>query len=260
VRRLAIVFVVLAGSGSSAQTGRPVSGVAASTFDAASIKPSDSSEGGSFRDTVRRFISVNQPLLALITFAYDLRDFQLEGLPDWVKRDGYDVTAVPPAGTTVSRATVQRLLEERFALRTRRETRQLPVYALVRSREDGRLGRGLQPSSNPCIIGQTDFPPCTLVFGPDRVVTIGSIWSANLLTGQITASANRIVVDRTGLTGRYDITLRWTPELATGRDVVGDDRISLFTALQEQLGLKLEPDTGPVEILVIESVSRPTPD
>ena len=71
----------------------------------------------------------------------------------------------------------------------------------------------------------------------------------------------RLIVDRTGLEGRFDVSLKWTPDLPPGIDAVaGAERVSLFTALEEQLGLRLQPDTGPVDLLVIESVSRPTPD
>lgn len=257
-----VLAVTMLGSGSAwAQTTPATDPRAAPAFDSASIKPGNASDAGSFRPTPGRFLSTNQSLQTVIRYAYGVRDFQIEGGPDWIRSDRYDLNAVTAPGLTVAPATIQRLLTDRFALRVRTESRQLPIYALVRNRPEGQLGPGLVRSTNPCVPGRTDFPPCRMDIRHDRVVTVGSRWSPEFLPGQIIGSVNRMVVDRTGLEGRFDINLRWTPDVPLGADPLpGDEQVSLFTALQEQLGLRLQPDTGPVDILIIESVSRPTPD
>ncbi len=261
MKQVLLALAVL-GSGSVwAQTLAVNDPTAPMAFASASIKPSDGEGPTGFRPTPGRFRSTNQSLLAVIRYAYDLRDFQIQGGPDWIRNDRYDVNAVTAPGVRVAREMIQRLLAERLALRVRTQTRQLPIYALVRSRPGGPLGPGLVPSRNPCVPGQTDFPPCNMDIRQDRVVTVGTRWTPEFLAGQIIGTVNRMVVDRTGLEGRFDINLRWTPDVSIGANPPpGDERVSLFTALQEQLGLRLQPDTGPVDVLIIDSVSRPTPD
>lgn len=231
-------------------------------LEAVSVKPNQSgADQGSLRPTPGRMLATNMSVRELITYAYGIWDFQIENLPAWTRRERFDIVARAPADVVTTAAMMRPVLADRFALRVRRESRQRPIYALVRSRDDGTLGPGLTPSTNPCIRGQADVPPCQVRIQSDAVIAVGLTWSATFLTDQITASAGRPVVDRTGLSGRFDITLRWTPDLASGAGPPAtDERVSLFTALDEQLGLRLVPDTGAVDTLIVESVSRPTPD
>jgi uncharacterized protein (TIGR03435 family) len=146
----------------------------------------------------------------------------------------------------------------------------MPIYELVLARADGRLGPKLQVSSVDCEAmrgrgrggpppappSPTERPMCGIRFSPASLAGGGMpiVQFARVLS----QSVQRIVVDRTGLTGNYDFDLSWTPDqMARGADATG---ASIFTALQEQLGLKLDAARGPVDVLVIDHVERPTPD
>jgi uncharacterized protein (TIGR03435 family) len=179
---------------------------------------------------------------------------------------------------------MQDLLEERFKLKAHRETREMPIYALMLARADQKLGQGLRSSSTDCEAfrgrgrggpggpgGRAMFvpgerPTCGMMVGPGQV-TAGGIPIAQL-TLMLSQFTQRIVVDRTDLKGNFDIDLTFTPErmpqgpLPPGVQLppIDPNGPSIFTAIQEQLGLKLESERGPVEVLVIDHVERPTPD
>jgi uncharacterized protein (TIGR03435 family) len=222
-----------------------------------------------------RFEAVNVPVAQLIQNAYRLRNFQIIGGPSWLS-DRYDVHAkaesefpvTAPGTIDAVWVMLQGLLAERFALAAHRETREMDIYALVRARADGQLGPRLRPSDIDCeSVGRTGAkppPPPPPAPGMRQVQTCGmragggnlvaSSAKLDALIGNLTAETSRIVENRTGLTGRFDIDLSWAPDGST------DTTPSLFTALQEQLGLKLESARAPVEILVIDSIARPQPD
>jgi len=227
-------------------------------FEVASVKPNNSPEGGAFLPRPGSFSARNLSLRTLTGWAYQIQEFLIDdrGQPRWFGSDRWDVNAKPPANVTGVRPfpeMLQKLLAQRFALRARRETRQMPIYTLQRVRPD-RLGPKLTPFAGKCRTAQEnegDF--CRLSIRTSSIQAVGIEWG--FLPGQLTGSVRRNIVDRTGLTGRFTLTLQWTPELAVAPDV--DDRVSLFTALEEQLGLTLESSTGPVEVLVIEHIDRP---
>ena len=162
------------------------------------------------------------------------------------------------------------LLEDRFRLSAHRETRDLPIYALVLARADGRLGPRLrQTTSDYCAklleaAGKpgdtpipTGSPACGMRPGGNgNEVTAGAV-PMNELARLLNVVSGRTVVDRTGLTGVWDFGLKWSPFDAPAPD---PDRPSIFTALQEQLGLRLDATTGPVEVLVIDRVEPLIPD
>jgi uncharacterized protein (TIGR03435 family) len=182
------------------------------------------------------------------------------------------------------------LLAERFNLIVHKETREMPIYALVLARSDGRLGPKLRPASVDCAAlasargrgGNASSPGarggdtrlmCGTSVGPG-VILAGSQSMARLATAfsdltNTGSSLNRIVVDRTGLTGNFDVELRFTPEriphfepgdpltLVPGVQPVDQNGASIFTAVQEQLGLKLEAQRGPVDVLVIDRAEQP---
>lgn len=160
------------------------------------------------------------------------------------------------------------LLEDRFRLAMHRETREVPIYALVVARSDGRLGPQIRrpatdfcarrakeaEKGNPQPFGE-GYQVCGMR-GNDQGLTAGAFpirGFANFLASEVA----RIVIDRTGLTGEWDFELKWSPPNAQSPD---PDRPSIFTALEEQLGLRLEPMTGPVEVMVIDRVELPTPN
>jgi uncharacterized protein (TIGR03435 family) len=247
------------------------------SFDAASIKRNRSGASGIgatalFFEPSGRFKAVNEPLWRLIAEAYrstyQLRRFEIEGIPAAMEHDRFDVDAVPQGTPSFSeqRQMLQRLLADRFKLTLHRETRDLPIYSLVKARVDGRLGERLKPSDVDCSKVRAGAPPpapasgqppsCMMIFGQGRLMSYG-MTITQLAEMGLSRSVLRPVIDRTGLTGSYTWTLEWAPD--DSPDASGD-LPSLTTALVEQLGLKLESARGPVDVIVIDHVEQPTPD
>jgi len=259
-------------------------------FEAASIKPNKS---GDFGQTIRRapggrLAATNMPLRVLITFAYQLQQAQLVGGPNWISSDRFDIVAkiegdpapVPPGGGPDPLMLAMRsLLADRFKLAVHKETRDLDVYALVLAKPGGKPGPALKPSTTDCaqlMLGRRGGPPpappgpndpvlCGMrgTFGRIQVGGFPMSQFANGLQGQ----AGRLVLDRTGLTGNWDFELTFAQERPVGPlppgvelPPVDPNAPNLFTALQEQLGLKLESTKAPIEVLVIDQVEQPTPD
>jgi uncharacterized protein (TIGR03435 family) len=264
----AFLTTILVGVCLAAQsTGAPPSGPA---YEVVSVKPNESGSFSSSSNTRGgSFTATNATVRQLVLTAYRLRDFQVSGGPGWIESDRFDVAARAPEGEKPDHpAMLRTLLAERFTLRTHRETREQPIYALVVARSDGRLGPQLQPSTIDCS-GRGGAPPagnanCGLnssVGGALGKMTGTGTTMDNLATALGNFGLNRMVLNRTGLTGGYDVELQWMPDNA--RAPAGDtanQAPSIFTALQEQLGLKLDSQRGPVEFLVIDSVDQPTPD
>ena len=250
-------------------------------FEVASIKPSpaDALGGMMFSGPAPAEFSIrNAPLLSIIMVAYGRRDYQLVGSPDWTQSERYDIRAKYPNPDARRQwtAMLRALLEDRFRLRTHVETREAPVYALVMARGDKRFGPQLQKTPRDCAVYLAELAKA----GSSRVVNQGdpcaagvygdgrgrNMWASGRTMAQIAAMlsgvTDRDVVDRTGLTGEFDVRLNWQPDagIRSTPGQPGDGGVSLFTALQEQLGLKFESSRGPVEMLVIDSVERPTPD
>jgi uncharacterized protein (TIGR03435 family) len=234
-------------------------------FEVATIKRNVSlgSSGSMGLDPGGRFHAVNAPLFWLISSAYGefqrpLFESQIVGAPGWLESEQYDITA--KAGADVASLTpaeqfrkipdlLRSLLEERFALKVHREIRQLPIYALMQVRKDGPLGPRMTRSSLDC----TKQPAKCGYNGLAGHLTGGWVTTAMLST-LLSNATQRVVVDRTGLDGRFDVELEWSP------DQVATDKPSIFAAVQEQLGLKLESTKGPVSVVVIDHVERPTED
>ena len=253
-------------------------------FEVASVRPNVS---GSTDSAIRPGLgdsssATNATVRMLILSAYRLHRTQLVGGPEWIDTERFDITAKHPPGTTASQIPLlwQSLLEERFKLNVRTERRPQPVYRLVLARKDGRLGPQLVRSPADCAVadavrlkGPVSIPavgeriPCnqrgSLMQDGQGIVSIAGrsmAALAELLT--LVAGQGRIVVDRTGLSGAFDAELRWHDEPMRGgtSGAPADERLSVFTAIQEQLGLRLESGTEPVAVLVVEAVERPTPD
>lgn len=226
-------------------------GQATPQFDVVSIRPSRSSESGGGMFPIAGGVSAhNLSVGVLIQAAYNLKPWEISGGPGWVTTARYDIEAKGEGnpGFPEKMQMLRPLLADRFHLKFHRATRQMRIYPLIvakggpklRSTADGvrgyiRPGRGL-------IEGQAMTRP-TL---------------AELLGGGL----DQRVIDKTGITGRFDIELQWTPMEREvnfpGGDSPGDQSgPSIFTAIQEQLGLRLEPGKGPVEVLVIDRIARP---
>jgi uncharacterized protein (TIGR03435 family) len=234
-------------------------------FEVASIKPMEPAMGGKMAVEIQmapggRFIAKGLNLRMLIQQAYDLRDFQISGLPSWASTDRYEINA-KGEGETIAREDIrpmlQGLLADRFQLKIRRETKEAPVYNLVVAKDGPKL------KESEAAEGRDQIRMGRGTLQAQRA-TIGSI--TNLLANQL----GRAVIDKTGLTKRYDFKLEWTPDESQNPQMrqmhpdapppppIDSAGPSIFTAVQEQLGLRLESSKGPVEVLVIEKVEKPT--
>jgi uncharacterized protein (TIGR03435 family) len=266
------------------------------TFEVASVKRTAPDAGGSMVGGGRgQYRAINVPLRITIANAWNLRDHQIVGAPAWLASDRFDIIAKEPDGTFTDeqrRLMLQALLADRFKLTARLETREMPLYNLVRLREDARPGRELTPTPVDCAAlrkaraaggaaaaappGQApnidERVPCSrrAFFSPQAATINASGMTLDEIATTIGTYADRTVVNRTGLKGEYDVLLKFRPEaggpmgsLAPPLSAAADpasDLATLGTAIQEQLGLKLEPGRGPVQVLVIQSVSPPAED
>jgi uncharacterized protein (TIGR03435 family) len=203
----------------------------------------------------------NTTLCGLIRFAFDVREYQIVGKPDWMTKvaqsNYYEIEALVASGSAPTqdqlRQMVRTLLEERFRLAAHPEPRELPVYALVVARNGPRFGVG---SEDQC----RNKPKGAMVMASGSRGLFGSCSETTPmqeLVRILNLQTDRAVVDRTGLTGRYAFILQWTPE---GVTPLPDAPPSLFTAVQEQLGLRLEPQRLAVEALVIDRAEPPSPN
>ena len=264
----------------------------APTFEVATVKANRSGDtnGNLQQQPGGRVNARNMPLRPLITFAYQLAQFQLVGGPAWITTDRFDIVAkledgaaagpvLPGAGPGPMQLALRGLLADRFKLRSHRETREMDIYALVMAKPGGSPGPKLRPSTTDCAAmaaaarrGGPPPPPgppapgapfCG-IFGGSGQLRFGGL-PASQLVQAFSGQAGRMIVDRTGLTGSWDFELSFTPE-GRGGPPGGDSPApdpnspSFFTAIQEQLGLKLESTKGPVEVLVIDGIEHPTDD
>jgi uncharacterized protein (TIGR03435 family) len=238
--------------------GQPVPSL--TVFEAASVKPSSPGDvrGATFGFTPGGGLKItNGTLRGIIEMAYGVRDFQIVGGPGWLNSDRYDISArsTPgaPGGIAETRLRLQTLLASRFQLKVHRETRELPVYALVVARGGSKL------FSAPAPVGEQSMPGIRAECG--RMT--GTMTSMTNLGVYLERQLRRSVLDRTGLTGRYNFELDWMPDsgpCATpapdGAAVDSSGGPSLFTALQEELGLKLESTKGPVEVIFLDHAEK----
>jgi uncharacterized protein (TIGR03435 family) len=230
---------------------------AQATFDVASIKESTSLEtGGSLRLMPDGGIQArNIVARGLITIAYQLQPYQLVNAPGWTSEMRYDLDAKPKSAAPREQTflMLQALLVDRFQLTFHRESRQVDGFALMRVRAD-QLGPELRVSDVDCSKAFAATPKCREGgITTDTMSAVGApAWS---LLQLVISKVGAPVSDETGLTGTYDFQLRWSNEVAPP-----DDRPSIFTALQEQLGLKLERRRVTTEVLVIDRLERPTPN
>ena len=261
-------------------------------FEVATIKPSDTSQRGATIQNLLggRFVARGVPLRPLMTYAYHVQNFQISGGPGWMVTDRWDIEAraeegsIPPTSLANPNAAdpmairLQSLLEDRFQLKIHRETKEFPIYELTIAKS----GLKMKLSDD-----QTPFklPEQGAVPPPSPPQRAGGVPRYNMRIGRgniqasaveipslvqaLSQQAGRTIIDKTGLKGLYDINLQWTPdtpppdnptgptgaEAARSIDINGP---SIFTALQEQLGLRLESAKGPVEVIVIDSVQKPS--
>jgi uncharacterized protein (TIGR03435 family) len=243
-------------------------------FEVASVKPSTGAEPPSVAfQPGGRFRAISADVFSLIGLSYaqgPLPFFpsQIVGAPEWTRTEHYDITAKvsdelatadPLSLQTKLPALVRTLLEDRFNLMVRHEQRDQPVYVLRMANRDGSLGSRLKRGAE-CAKDSGDANPplaaFALVCRPQ--VTPGHITGRSIpivqLITMLALNVGRTVMNETGLEGSFDVDLEWSPDQAA------TDKPSLFTAVQEQLGLKLESMRRPAEVLVIGRVQKPTPD
>lgn len=229
-------------------------------FEVASIKPaSPEARGMSLnRDAGGGIGGTNLNIRTLIILAYHIQDFQLSGGPPWIRTDRFDIAAKPPAGSpkSVTWPMLQTLLADRCKLLVHRESRELPIYSLVVAKG----GSKLQPLTR-----QPSQADGSARNSPGTLTATGMTMEDLALS--LSGMVRREVTDHTGLTGRFDFKLEYTPDYALSSDDTGKpapdapqipDRPPLLMALEQQLGLKLEPGKAPVEVIVIDSIEKPT--
>jgi bla regulator protein BlaR1 len=233
-------------------------------FEVASIKPTNASDNrvAFTMQPGGRFNATNVTVKMLLQNAYGVRDFQISGGPGWIGSERFDITAkldgdvtgpLPPGAL---RPALQGLFEDRFQLKFHRETREMPVYALMLAKNGPKLQKAAGEKT----------PGPMLRMGRGQLTAKNA--DMRMIAEQLAQQLGRSVVDKTGLSGEFDFELNWTPEAGSGGPFgpepgaapppVDSSGPSIFTALQEQLGLRLESQRGPVEILVIDRLERPS--
>jgi uncharacterized protein (TIGR03435 family) len=251
-------------------------------FDVASVKANTS---GDRRASMQMnlpdsFVATNQTMQSLISIVYQVPAYRMSGGPDWLASARFDINAKADHRITIDekRQMIRALFEDRFKLKTHRETREARIYALVKARSDGVLGPDLKPSTLDCaaILAERQRNPAAAPrpTAANPAIECGAMMGPRAYNGhgiQIGAFANTLgammretVVDDTGLTGWWDLNVALNFTGFSGPPVGGatasSDEPSVFTSLQEQLGLKLEPRKGPIETFVIDGAERPTSD
>ena len=249
-------------------------------FEVASVKPnvSGASTTASYVLPGGRYTATNVTLRMLVKTAYQIHETQIVDAPGWIDVDRFDVSAraaeTPAASAFIERARLmlRPMLADRFKLAVRRERREIPVYAVVLARADGRPGPQLMrtdpnrcegpdvavtPAAGALEPGQP--LPCNMSFFRPLHVGARSAEISTLIDHlHLRSGADRVVVDRTGLAGKFDWDLQWTVDpLEAAAAGAG---VSLFTAVREQLGLRLEGQRAVVDVLVVERVEKPAPD
>ena len=280
MRLLPLGIVVACSSLVAAQSSTPptqnLPATARLTFEVASIKRNVSGDSNA---SIRvqpggQLIVSNNSLFNLIRNAYGTQRYEMvpgPQFPSWID-DKWDILAKAPADAPQVQEQMQlrlrSLLEDRFKLVARREMREMPIYELVVARSDGKLGPQIKPSGDECAaqgrareagVAPPPLPPggfCGTRTGNGNVSMKG-VPLSNFVRN-LGGTTGRFVIDKTGLTGPFDLELQWAPDQPAGG--AQTDGVSLFAAMQEQLGLKLEAKRAPVEVLVIDSAERPIED
>jgi uncharacterized protein (TIGR03435 family) len=243
------------------QPPKPMATDKPAAFEVATIKPSIPDRPGKlFTIKGRQVITINTTTNDLITFAYGIHARQIVGGAPWMESDKFDVTGQPEGdglpSTNQLREMIQKMLTDRFTLTFHRDKRELPAYAILVGNAGSKMTKN---ESNP-----SGLPG--LFFKGLGVMVVTNATMADFAGTMQGAVLDRPVVDRTGLSGRFDFTLQWTPDESqfAGMGVrvpppSPDAQLpTLFTAMQEQLGLRLDSTRAPVEVFVIDKVERPS--
>jgi uncharacterized protein (TIGR03435 family) len=231
---------------------QPMAANAHPTFAVATIKPHDpTSPHQGFNTEGRRITIRNESLTKLLMFAYAIHKRQIADLPDWASGTDYDIvgTTDTPGEPSLRQfqEMIQKLLADRFQLTFHREKRNMPVFAITIAKGGPKLTPAAEPNAE-----ADDFNSAN---GTEQTIRFKSATVADFALNE-QFFLERPVVDQTGLTARYDFTLRYTRDETAAPDP--DAPPGLFTAIQEQLGLKFQPTKAPIDVLVIDHIARPS--
>ncbi|QMV18483.1 TIGR03435 family protein [Granulicella sp. 5B5] len=261
---LALTLVASLGYGQNGVAQQPAPSLP--VYDTVVIKQSDSLVRGNHTDVDdTTFQATNVSLKHLLVNAYGIREGLMFGLPGWASSSRFDITAKvtdPDLKTLRSLTREQRqamlaaVLVDRFHLKTHTEIKTLPVYEMIVAKGGPKLKVSAVPSdpANPDRPGLGNM-------NVHNTTIIATGVTLSELAGNLAFPLDRTVIDKTGLTGRYDFQLQWTPDNAANGAAdsgAADLPPDLFTAMQEQLGLRLQAAKGPVETLVVDHVEQPT--
>jgi uncharacterized protein (TIGR03435 family) len=271
-RRSSSAFLTIAAAATLAFDGPSRVHGQALAFDAVTVRVNTSGDTRlSISTRGRTYTATNAPLRSIILQAYNLsfEAFRLQGGPSWIRTDRFDIVATIPDNATSRQvpSMLQALLAERFKLTVHTETREVPIYELVVARNDGRPGAGLRPTVFDCDatpaaaaappkVAADARPNCGMDIGLAGIPIRAAGQDLGGLTAGLAQFVDRRVVDKTGLSGRFDFELKFATDTRGAAVDTQSDAPSIFTALQEQLGLKLDSARGPVEIVVIDSIER----
>lgn len=257
----AVAALTLAAGGVFAQS--PAARPAFAAFEVATVKPAAPDDrGGKFitMQGAHRFVVRNYTLKSLVGAAYNLTPRAISGDQAWIDSDRYDILAATPGEVRPNldeqMSMLRKLLTDRFRLTFHREREELSIYALTVAKNGPRLKESTAPPDDPPFLVSTVFPERILL--PARNATM--VQFASIMQRAI---LDRPVLDKTGLSGKYDFNLEWTPdETQFGGQVPTATQEStkpdFFAAVQQQLGLRLESTRGPVDGIVIDHVERPS--
>jgi uncharacterized protein (TIGR03435 family) len=275
VAALALPVVVgLVNSPQIRAQSQPSTGASLPSFEVASIKANHSGDNRVRLGTSPgRFTTTGGTAKMIIGWAYNVKDYQISGGPSWINSEKYDIDAkmedslanelqklTPDQRGDQIRSMVQALLANRFKLKVSHVTKEGPVYGLV-------VAKG-----GPKVTESKEYGGMMRMMGRGQLTATGV--PIKYLTDAISRELGRVVLDQTGLKSNYDFMLQWTPEIPTppasgtgdgsqgtaNAPLPDSSEPSLFTAIQEQLGLKLESQKGPVDTVVIDHVEEPSPN
>jgi uncharacterized protein (TIGR03435 family) len=240
-------------------------------WDVAVVKPHPPDDPAMMWQTTDDSVRLlNLPLEMLICSAWDLKPYQLSGLNGWMKSTGFDVTAKVGADDLAAykklndaqrRQMLQKLLTQRFQLKVHTETKTLPIYNLVVDKTGSKLKPTTSidpPSEEEQRANPDKYKKGSMAMGPGMYEGTGV--SLRSLASQLSNAVSKPVHDTTGLTGLYDIKLHYRKDETAPDNPDDADNPSIFSAVEEQLGLKLVPDKGPVDTLVIDAAQKPEAD
>jgi uncharacterized protein (TIGR03435 family) len=240
----------------------PMAADADPSFEVATVKPAKPEEQGrAFLVRGRQFSTINTTLTSLVSFAYDLQDKQIVGGPDWMTTDKWDIEAQPDVPGVPNqkqlKSMLQKLLADRFQLKFHKDQKDLSAYVLAVAKSGAKMNKN---ESDP-----NGLPG--LFFQGLGILSVRNATMADFAQLMQSAVLDRPVVDRTALAGKYDFQLKWTPDESQfgGMGIkvpppseAADAPPPLFTALQEQLGLKMDVEKTPVQVYVLDHVEKPS--